>query len=145
MIYPDKSEGLGGFGFDEHELIQSATNLHAKSMKEASLKHGKTLNYFVPPSKLDGMGPYELSIPSMDAEWTDGESGQLFGKFKVVKLKNGVEADCEPTDDYSVINLPGNSIFKQLEFYVGNGNVVDQSVSAYPYKCITETLLSMLT
>ena len=145
MVYPDKSEGLGGFGFDEHELLQSATNLHAKSMKEASLKYGKTVTYFVPPSKLDGMGPYELSIPSMDTEWTDGESGQLFGKFKVVKLKNGAEAECESTDDYSVINLAGNSIFKQLELYVGNGNVVDQSVSAYPYKCITETLLSMLT
>jgi hypothetical protein len=145
MVYPEKSEGVGGFGFDQHDLLQSATNLHAKSLREASLKHGKTVTYFVPPSKLDGMGPYELGIPSMDTEWTDGESGQLFGKFKIVKVgASKVEADCT-NEDYSVINLPGNSIFKQLELYVGNGNVIDQSVSAYPFKCVTETLLSMLT
>ena len=141
MVYPEKSEGVGGLGFDQHDLLQSATNLHAKSLREASLKHGKTVTYFVPPSKLDGMGPYELGIPSMDTEWTDGESGQLYGKFKVVKIVSGEEKECV-AEDYSVINLPGNSLFKQLEFYVNNSNVVDQSVSAYPYKCITETLLS---
>ena len=93
-----------------------------------------------------GMGPYELAIPSMDTEWTNGESGQMFGKFKIVKVNNaGVESDCAPTDDYSVINLPGNSIFKHLALYVGNGNVIDQSASAYPFKCVTETLLSMFT
>jgi hypothetical protein len=141
MVYPDKNEGIGGFGIDEHDLLQSATNLHARTLREASLKQGKTATYFIPPSKLDGLGPYELPIPSMDTEWTDGESGQLYGKFKVVKIVGGEEKDCS-AEDYSVINLPGNSLFKQLEFYVNNSNVVDQSVSAYPYKCITETLLS---
>jgi hypothetical protein len=141
MVYPDKNEGIGGFGIDEQDLLQSATNLHARTLREASLKQGKTATYFVPPSKLDGLGPYELSIPSMDTEWTDGESGQLYGKFKVVKIVGGEEQACV-AEDYSVINLPGNSLFKQLEFYVNNSNVVDQSVSAYPYKCITETLLS---
>ena len=145
MVYTETSEGLSGFGFDEHDLLQSATNLHTKSLKEASLKQGKTVTYFVTPSKLYGMGPYELTIPSMDTECTDGQSRQMFGKFKIVKVSgSGVESDCTGTEDYSVINLPGNSIFKQLELYVGNGNVIDQSVSAYPYKCITEILLSML-
>ena len=78
----------------------------------------------------------------MDIEWLDGESGQLFGKFKIVKINGGREVDCDANDDYSVVNLPGNSMFKQLELYVGNGggNVIDQSVSAYPFKCMTETL-----
>ena len=82
----------------------------------------------------------------MDIEWLDGESGQLFGKFKIVKINGGREVDCDANDDYSVVNLPGNSMFKQLELYVGNGggNVIDQSVSAYPFKCMTETLLIML-
>ena len=141
MVYPDKSEGIGGFGVDEQDLLQSATDLHARTLRDSSLKQGKTATYFVPQSKLDGLGPYELPIPSMDTEWTDGESGQLYGKFKVVKIVGGEEKDCS-AEDYSVINLPGNSLFKQLEFYVNNSNVVDQSVSAYPYKCITETLLS---
>ena len=58
-----------------------------------------------------------------------------------IQSAGGNETPCT-TEDYSVNNLPGNSIFKQLELYVGNTNVIDQSVSAYPYKCITETLLS---
>ena len=56
----------------------------------------------------------------MDIEWLDGESGQLFGKFKVVKMVGGKEVDCDANDDYSFANLPGNSMFKQLELYVGN-------------------------
>ena len=143
MVYPETSEGVGALGFDEHDLLQSATNLHAKTLKETSLKYGKTVTYFIPPGKLEGTGPYELVIPSMDTEWTDGESGQLFGKFKIVKVgSGGIETACT-TEDYSVVNLPVNSMFKQLELYVGNTNVIDQSVSAYPFKCITETLLSM--
>ena len=146
MVYPDKSVGIAGFGVDEQDLFQSATDLHARPIRETSLKSGKTVTYSVPQSKLDGLGPYEISIPSMDIEWLDGESGQLFGKFKVVKIVGGREVNCNGTDDYSVANLPGNSMFKQLELYVGNGggNVIDQSVSAYPFKCMTETLLSML-
>ena len=148
MVYPDKSVGIAGFGIDEQDLFQSATDLHARPIRETSLKGGKTVKYNVPTSKLDGLGPYELSIPSMDAEWLDGESGQLFGRFKVVKTSGAnkqIENECDATDDYSVVNLPGNSMFKQLEFYVGNSNVIDQSVSAYPYKAIKETILSMLT
>ena len=146
MVYPDKSVGIAGFGVDEQDLFQSATDLHARPIRETSLKSGKTVTYSVPQSKLDGLGPYEISIPSMDIEWLDGESGQLFGKFKVVKIVGGREVNCNGTDDYSVANLPGNSMFKQLELYVGNGggNVIDQSVSAYPFKCMTETLLSIV-
>ena len=144
MVYPDKSVGIAGFGLDEQDLFQSATDLHARPIRETSLKSGKTVTYSVPQSKLDGLGPYEISISSMDIEWLDGESGQLFGKFKVVKIVAGAEKPCDVGNDYSVVNLPENSIFKQLELYVGNGNVIDQSVSAYPFKCITETILSMV-
>ena len=144
MVYPDQSAGIGGFGLDEGDMLQSVTSLHAKPLREPFLKNGKTVTYFVPPSELEGLGPYQLNIPSMDTEWLDGKSGQLFGKFKVVRIVSGQEKDCDSGDDYSVKNLPGNSIFKQLELYVGNVNVIDQSVSAYPYKCITEILLSTL-
>ena len=60
-------------------------------------------------------------------------------KWKTVQIF--VEKDCT-TEDYSVINLAPNAIFKQLELFVGNTNVIDAGVSTYHYKCITETLLS---
>ena len=78
----------------------------------------------------------------MDTEWTDGTSGQLHGKFKVVKIVGGEEKECDGNDDYSVVNLPGNSMFKQLELYIGDTNVIDQSTSLYHYKAFTESLLS---
>ena len=144
MVFPDQNVGIAGFSVDEQDLFQTATDLHSKPIRETSLKSGKTVKYSVPRSKLDGLGPYEISIPSMDMEWLDGESGQLYGVFQIVKVNSsGVESMCDVNDDYSVVNLPGNSIFKQLELIVGNSNVIDQSISSYPFKAILETILSM--
>ena len=143
MVYPDQNVGIAGFGIDEQDLFQASTDLHARPIRETSLKSGKTVRYTVPRSKLDGVGPYEISIPSFGMEWLEGDSGQLYGVFQVVKVNSGSEKVCAPEDDYSVCNLPGNSIFKQMEFMVGNSNVIDQSISAYPYKAIIETILSM--
>ena len=146
MVFPDQNLGIAGFSIDEQDLFQDATNLHARPIRETSLKDGKTVQFSVPKSKLDGDGPYELPIPSMDMDWLDPESGQLFGVFKVVKINDaGAEVPCDQDDDYSVCNLPANSLFKQLELMVGNSNVIDQSISAYPYKALIETVLSMLT
>ena len=146
MVFPDQNVGIAGFSIDEQDLFQTATDLHAKPIRETSLKGGKTVKYSVPRSKLDGSGPYEISIPSMDMEWLDGESGQLYGVFQIVKVnEHGVESMCDVNDDYSVVNLPGNSIFKQMELMVGNSNVIDQSICAYPYKAVIETILSMFT
>lgn len=33
-------------------------------------------------------------------------------------------------------------MFKQLELYIGNTNVIDQNTSLYHYKALTENLLS---
>ena len=133
MGWPEANEGVGGLSFDEHDLMQSQTDLHAKTLLETSLRHGKTASYIIPPGDLDGNGPYEIRIPSMDSEWTDLTSGVMYGKFQVKKVSSGSEAVCT-TEDYSVVNLPVNSLFKQIELYVGNTNVVDQSTSTYHYK-----------
>ena len=146
MVFPDQNLGIAGFSVDEQDLFQVATDLHARPIRETSLKEGKTVKYTVPKSKLDGFGPYELPIPSMDLQWLDPGSAQLYGVFQIVKVdQNGAESRCGENDDYSVCNLPGNSMFKQMELMVGNSNVIDQSISAYHYKALIETVLSMLT
>ena len=144
MVFPDQNLGIAGFSIDEQDLFQVATDLHARPIRETSLKEGKTVKYSIPKSKLDGFGPYELDIPSMDLQWLDPGSAQLYGVFQIVKVdQHGAESRCGPNDDYSVCNLPGNSLFKQLELMVGNSNVIDQSISAYHYKALIETVLSM--
>ena len=69
MVYPEDNTGIAGLSFDDSDLLQSNTSLHAKILRETSLKYGKTATYYIPPNKLDCWGPYELTIPSMDTEW----------------------------------------------------------------------------
>ena len=76
---------------------------------EISLRYGKTATYTVPSSKLDS-NVVKINFPSMDAEWTDGQSGRMFGKFKVMKQAAMKEVDCT-TEDYSTVNLTGILIF----------------------------------
>ena len=134
MGWPEKNEGIGGLAFDEHDLLQPQTGAHEKTLIETSLKHGRTTKYFIPPGDLDGFGPYEVKIPSMGDQWTDMTSGIMYGEFQIKKITGGAEADATGGDDYSVVNLPANSMFKQIELYVGNTNVCDQSTSNYHYK-----------
>ena len=138
MGWPESNEGIGGLSFDEHDLMQSQTDLHANTLLETSLRHGKTASYIIPPGDLDGNGPHELRIPSMDSEWTDLTSGIMYGKFQVKKMSSGAEVDCT-SEDYSVINLPANSLFKQIELYIGDTNVIDQTTSTYHYKRFSKT------
>ena len=142
MAWPESNPGLAGLSFDEHDLLQSQTDLHAKTLLETSLRYGKTAHYFIPPSILEGNGPYELKIPSTGMDWTDMTSGKLYGKYQVKKIENGEEVDCDDDDDYSTVNLTANSIWKQMELYIGNQNVIDNSTSLYHYKSFIETLLS---
>ena len=101
--------GIGGMAFQEMQLKQKPTDLHAKLLMETSLRYGKTATYTVPTSKLDS-NVVEINFPSMDAEWTDGSSGRMFGKFKVMKQAAMKEVDCT-NEDYSTVNLTGILIF----------------------------------
>ena len=49
MGWPESNEGIGGLSFDEHDLMQSQTDLHANTLLETSLRYGKTASYIIPP------------------------------------------------------------------------------------------------
>ena len=49
--------------------------------------------------------------------------------MKVVKVAGGQETDCAGGDDFSLCNLPANSIFRQVELLVNGVNVVDTSTT----------------
>ena len=57
--------GIGGMAFQEMQLKQKPTDLHAKLLMETSLRYGKTATYTVPSSKLDS-NVVEINFPSMD-------------------------------------------------------------------------------
>ena len=52
MGWPESNEGVGGLAFDEHDLLQSQTNLQASTLLENSLRDGKTCDYFIPPGEV---------------------------------------------------------------------------------------------
>ena len=45
MVYPEGNTGIAGLSFDESDLLQNSTDLHAKILRETSLKYGKTTTY----------------------------------------------------------------------------------------------------
>ena len=62
-------------------------------------------------------------------------------ELKVVKIVSGSETDCTEGDDFSLINLPANSIFRQVELLVNGTSVADTYTSNYHYKAYLETQL----
>ena len=50
MVYPEDNTGIAGLSFDESDLLQDSTDLHAKILRETSLKYGKTATYIIPPA-----------------------------------------------------------------------------------------------
>ena len=41
MVYPEDNTGIAGLSFDDSDLLQSNTSLHAKRLRETCLKYGK--------------------------------------------------------------------------------------------------------
>ena len=67
---------------------------------------------------------------------------RIMGEIQIVKMEAGVEKDAISADDYSTVNLIGNSLFRQMEVYLNDCQLMDLSSSLYGYKSIIETILS---
>ena len=109
---------------------------------DVSTKGGQTVLFKVPDATMDSGGPYEINLPSAGTKYWLLPTGRMYGKMKVVKIDGGQEKDCDGSDDFSLCNLPANSIFRQVELLVNGTNVVDTSTSNYHYKSYLETQLS---
>ena len=55
----------------------------------------------------------------------------------------GLGMDATFGDDFSVVNLPANLLFKQIELYVGNTNVYTSHFVRYFWFLLSKTLQNM--
>ena len=140
-IWPDANEGLGPKSIDENQLMGIHTDGFAKPKIDLSTRGGKFVKYDLPEAIMDSGGPYEINIPSTQADYLDLTTGRLYGELKVVKISAGAETACQAGDDFSLINLPANSIFRQVELIVNGAGVSDTSTSNYHFKAYLETQL----
>ena len=139
-IWPDANLGLGAKSIDENQIL--GDDGFSNPDIDVSTKGGKTVLLKVPDATMDSGGPYEINLPSAGTQYWLLPTGRLYGKMKVVKVAGGQETDCAGGDDFSLCNLPANSIFRQVELLVNGVNVVDTSTSNYHYKSYLETELS---
>ena len=139
-IWPDANLGLGAKSIDENQIL--GEDGFSNPYVDVSTKGGKNALFKVPDAIMDSGGPYEINIPSAGAQYCLLPTARLFGKMKVVKIVGGQEQDCAGGDDFSLCNLPTNSIFRQVELLINGTNVVDTSTSNYHYKSYLETTLS---
>ena len=141
-IWPDANEGLGPKSIDENQLMGVHTDGFKKPEIDLTTKGGTYMKYDLPDAIMDSGGPYEINITSSGVDYPDLTTGRLYGELKVVKIAGGAEADCTGADDFSLINLPANSIFCQA---VNGTSVADTSTSNYHYKAYLETQLRYLS
>ena len=138
-IWPDANLGLGAKSIDENQIL--GEDGFSIPDIDVSTKGGKTVLFKVPDATMDSGGPYEINIPSTQADYLDLTTGRLYGELKVVKISAGAETACQAGDDFSLINLPANSIFRQVELIVNGAGVSDTSTSNYHFKAYLETQL----
>ena len=138
-IWPDANLGLGAKSIDENQIL--GEDGFSIPDIDVSTKGGKTVLFKVPDATMDSGGPYEINIPSTGADYLDLTTGRLYGELKVVKIAAGAETACQAGDDFSLINLPANSIFRQAELIVNGTGVADTSTSNYHFKAYLETQL----
>ena len=141
-IWPDANEGLGPAAIDENQLMGIHSDGFSKPEIELTTKGGKHIKYDLPDAIMDSGGPYEIYVPSTGADYLDPSTARVYGEMKIVRIDNNKEVACIEADDFSVINLPANSIFRQIEVIVNGVNVVDNSSSTYHYKSYIESQLS---
>ena len=144
-IWPDANEGLGPKSIDENQLMGVHTDGFKKPDIDLTTKGGAFVKYDLPDAIMDSGGPYEINIPSSGVDYLDLTTGRLYGDLKVVKITAGSEVECTGADDFSLINLPANSIFRQAELLVNGTSVADTSTSNYHYKAYLETQLRYLS
>ena len=131
MSYTNQKIGIGSLQLDESEMMASCLDIFSSPLIENHLVRGKDI-IVCPINAIDDDGPFEIHIKSSDRAYIFMPFTRMHGCFSVVKVnEEGREISTVEADDYSVVNLTGNSLFKQMECYVNNVQVMDQATGTY--------------
>ena len=124
MAMASQKQGFGSFQEDETEFLASSLDIFQPPKSESEIVSGKEV-LIRPVNSLTDDGPHEFNVISADKEYIQMPMTRLISDIQIVKMDNGVETDAQNGDDYSVINLLGNSIYRQLEVYLNDCQLMD--------------------
>ena len=141
MAVANNKMGVGTFQVDENEQSSDILDIFKPPVIEPHIIGGRTIDYS-PINGINDNGPYTFVIQSSDIDYVHLPYTRLRGKAKIVKIVDGKETPCTSSDDYSVVNCFGNSLFKQVECSLNNVELADQSTATSHYKALIETVLS---
>ena len=106
----DLHSGLGSRVVTENDIVSTSTEIFTLPEKEVALIDGRTSLYR--PLHINDTGPYEFIIPGKSTQYLQMSSIRMYVKAKLT-LTNGAEFD--DTKKIALCNLPGSSLFSQIE------------------------------
>ena len=134
MSYTNQKLGIGSLQLDESEMLASCLDIFTPPRIENQLVKGRDV-VIGPVNAIGETGPFEFHMKTSDKSYIFMPVTRIHGGFQIMKLNdNGEEVVAIGSDDYSTINLTSNSLFKQVEVYVNNTQVMDQATATYGKK-----------
>lgn len=130
--------GVGTFITDETELTSHGLDVFNVPPVDNILHEGKTV-YYYPINSVDSKGPFEFVIPRDPDSYLSMPLTRLEG---TVEIKKTDAANVLVADNFSVVNLFPQSLFKQVECEINGTQVCDISTPSYAWKSYIETHLT---
>ena len=104
--------GIASLQQDENDV--SCLDIFKPLIVENDLIRGKDV--LIGPINFNSEGPFEYHVKSSSNSYINMPTKRLHGCFQVVKVDaDGKETNAVDADDYSLINLYSNSLFKQVK------------------------------
>lgn len=128
--------GVGGLQISENDIVSSFTDIHSSPQTDTSMLLGREIVHTV--NSLEANGPYVFCL-NAPSEYILLASGRMFLEFSVVR---GDGHNIDATDDCSIVNSIGASLFESIRFEWNNQPCTVLDTDNLPYKAYLETLLS---
>jgi hypothetical protein len=129
--------GVGGNQMSETDEVSACTDLFQNRVREVGMLSGKT--FMLSNTQVDADSLVTFQIAPTNNQYVQMNRSRLWITFKVVR-EDGT--DMQDTDDVSVVNLIGSSLFESIEFDWDGTGVPQLGNVHVQYKAMFETLLS---
>src|SRR5277367_891374 len=121
------------------EVLKSELDLFKSSTFQASIESSQLVQ-FRPISSIIDSSSIQFDISLLPDEYYDFQNVFLWIKGKVKKSDGNAMGDAE-TKKCSIINYSLNTMWEQVDIYLGN-TLINQSSNTHPYRSFIEVFTS---
>ena len=137
MDFVELNAGLGSLTVTENDVLSASTEIFAPPEKEVSMVMGR--NTVLKPLNKSDSGPFEFDIQGKTGQYLQLSSLRLHIKLRVLKADG---KDLLDADKIALCNLPGGSLFSQIEIEINGKPVPSLTNTHAAYKQYLETICS---